>query len=211
MKFNPEIHNRKSIRLKDYDYSQNGAYFVTVCTHERELFFEKYSELVNIINFQWNNLTTRYLNIVLDEFVIMPNHIHGIIFIDNGDLKMVDKRVDAIPTIERADARPAPTATTTKITVNDIKHDDSKISITIGGIICTFKSLCTNQWLKYIKENNLDTRGKFWQRNYYEKIIRNEEQLNKARQYIIDNPTKWEMDKLNPVSQTKEIKISNEI
>lgn len=181
MKYNPEIHHRRSIRLKNYDYSKSGAYFITICNHERELYFEKYSELVNIINQQWDNLESRYTNIILDEFIVMPNHIHGIIFIENTDfLNLTEKK--------RADVKPAPTG----------------VNIKLGDIICSFKSLCVNQWLQYIKANNIAARGKFWQRNYYEKIIRNEEQLNKIRQYIIDNPMKWEMDRLNPDYQSSD-------
>ena len=188
MIFNPEIHERKSIRLKDYDYSQNGAYFITICTHERELYFEKYPELVNIVNQEWFNLAKRYNNIILDEVMIMPNHVHGIIFIID-DEKRADK-------MKRAEVNPAPTFSIPMINV-----ENNNLKITLGDIICSFKSLCAKQWLKHVKENDLDTRSKFWQRNYYEKIIRDENMLNMARQYTINNPINWKIDKLNPLSQ----------
>ena len=74
-------HHRKSLRLKDYDYSRSGAYFITICTKNRELCFEKLPDLQSVVFFQWNALEVRFPAIQLDEFVVMPNHIHGIIFI----------------------------------------------------------------------------------------------------------------------------------
>ena len=73
-------HHRKSLRLKDYDYSRSGAYFITICTKNRELCFEKLPDLQSVVFFQWNALEVRFPAIQLDEFVVMPNHIHGIIF-----------------------------------------------------------------------------------------------------------------------------------
>ena len=81
MKYKPGFRHRRSIRLKEYDYSQPGAYFITICTRDGELYFEQYPELKQIINRQWQEIPDRYANIRLDEFVIMPNHIHGIIIV----------------------------------------------------------------------------------------------------------------------------------
>jgi REP element-mobilizing transposase RayT len=168
MKYNPEINHRKSIRLKGYDYSQDGAYFLTICTRNKELYFEVYSELKEILRRHWVELPERFPYLILDEFIIMPNHIHGIII------------VGATPAVAQTDwagARPAPT---------------------VGEIVGTFKSLCVNDWLTYIKENKMNAVGKFWQRNYYEHIIRNEEELAKIREYIQNNPLKWSLDRENP-------------
>ncbi|MGH7802166.1 MAG: transposase [Thermodesulfobacteriota bacterium] len=168
MKYNPDIHHRKSIRLKEYDYSQLGAYFITICTHNKELYFEQYPELKQIVSRQWQEIPDRYTNIQLDEFIVMPNHIHGIMIV-GATLAVAQKN--------RAGARPAPT---------------------IGEIIGTFKSRCVHNWLKYIKENRIDSVGKFWQRNYYEHIIRNQDELNKIREYIQNNPLEWHLDRENP-------------
>ena len=81
MKYDPNIHNRKSIRLRGYDYSQEGAYFITICTKDKELYFERYPLLKKIVTQQWNKLPERYANVTLDKFIIMPNHIHGIIIV----------------------------------------------------------------------------------------------------------------------------------
>src|SRR4030067_2716725 len=81
MKYYPDVHHRRSIRLKAYDYSQPGAYFITICTDNKELYFEQYPQLKQLVNRQWHEITSRFDNIQQDEFIIMPNHIHGIIFV----------------------------------------------------------------------------------------------------------------------------------
>ena len=169
------MHHRRSIRLKWYDYSQKGAYFVTVCTHDGRPYFEEYPELRQIVTQRLQEIPDRFSGITLDESVIMPNHVH-IIIIVGATL--------AVAPNNRAGARPAPT---------------------IGDIIGTFKSLCIQDWLKHIKQNNIDAVGKFWQHNYYEHIIRDEQELNKIREYIINNPLKWSLDRENPYRQGSDL------
>jgi REP element-mobilizing transposase RayT len=169
--YNPEIHHRRSIRLRDYDYSSEGAYFITICTRNKECLFNTYPSLKEIVYNQWHEIPNRYPNIELDEYIIMPNHIHGIV---------INVGAGFTPAPQRATARVAPTP---------IPHHK-----TIGTIIGEFKSLCILQWIKYIEENNINEIGKFWQRNYYEHIIRNEFELEKIRKYIFENPLKWEDD-----------------
>ena len=168
MKYDPEINHRKSIRSKGYDYSQGGAYFLTICTRNKEFYFKAYSELKEILRRHWVKLPERFPYLILDEFIIMPNHIHGIIIVG---------ATLAVAQTNRAGARPAPT---------------------VGEIVGTFKSLCVNDWLTYLKENKINAVGKFWQRNYYEHIIRNEEELTKIRAYIQNNPLSWSLDRENP-------------
>jgi len=163
--------------LRGYDYSQNGAYFVTVCTKRRELIFEKYGGLQEIVRRQWEELPQRFPDLTLDEFIIMPNHIHWILIVGaNRSAKNVGATL-AVAQNNGAGARPAPT---------------------VGEIVGTFKSLCIHDWLTNIKEKKIDAVGKFWQRNYYDHIIRNEDELNKIREYIQNNPLKWDLDKENP-------------
>mgnify|MGYP001569030373 CR=1 FL=1 len=186
MKHNPSTHHRRSIRLKGYDYSQIGAYFVTICTQDRRLYFERYSELRQIVSGRLNKIPDRFEGVLLDEFVVMPNHVHVIIIVGTA-LAAAQKNVGATLAVaqsvarnHRAGASPAPT---------------------VGNIIGAFKSLCVQDWLKYIKQNNINVVGRFWQRNYYEHIIRNEDRLNKIREYIITNPLKWSLDRENPDRQ----------
>ena len=155
-------HHRHSIRLKGYDYSQEGLYFVTICTQNRQYLFGKIVNREMILNDPgimavkwWNKLKQKYRNIELHEKIIMPNHFHGIIQITN-------------------------------------KSDN------LGEIIKWFKTMTTNEYIRGVNNNNWQPfAGKLWQRNYWEHIIRNENEYNGIAQYIVDNPTKWENDKLN--------------
>ncbi len=179
-RYNPDIHHRKSIRLRDYDYAQAGAYFVTICTKNKECMLGdvvdgmmRLSELGKIVEDELKNIPIRFPEGEIDKFVIMPNHIHGIIIMHDVGATLAVARTD------RAGASPAPT---------------------IGHIIGSYKSLCINKWLDHINKNSLDITGKFWQRNYYEHIIRNEEDMNSIREYILNNPLKWLDDENNPVN-----------
>ena len=113
-----------------------------------------------IIDNQWENIKNQYDNIELDQYIIMPNHLHGIL--------IINKREEL-----REDARPSPT---------------------ISDIICSFKSKCTVEYVKYIKQNNLNISGQIWQRSFYDHVIRNERSLNAIREYISNNPVNWEQD-----------------
>ena len=132
----PTIHNRRSIRLKGYDYSQSGAYFVTICTHNREMFFDQYPVLKNIVQDKWQNIPNRHSNIILDEFIVMPNHIHGIIII-----------IESVPFVG-AGLAPAPN--------NDNNGATARVAPTpmAGETIGQYKSMCVAEWIKFIKQNN---------------------------------------------------------
>jgi len=184
LKMTAPIYHRRSIRLKGYDYSQDGAYFIMICTRNRELYFLTYPELKAIVRQQWEKLPERFINLVLDEFTIMPNHIHGILIVGAGLAPALSGLAPALS--YRATARVAPTFSV------------DRPAPTVGEIVGTFKSLCLHDWLTYIKEKKIDAVGKFWQRNYYEHVIRNEDELNRIREYIQNNPLKWDLDKENP-------------
>ncbi len=170
MKTYRERPSRKTIRLKEWDYSTSGAYFVTICAYKKECIFED-TVLVSIIKEQWQRLPNKFSCIELDEFVMMPNHIHCILWINNVGATL------AVAQDKRAGASPAPT---------------------LGNIVGAFKSIVSNEYLKWIKQNSLERPGVLWQRNYYEHIIRNEEELNRIRHYIQENPLKWDDDPENP-------------
>jgi len=201
MKYNPDIHHRRCIRLKDYDYSQAGLYFVTLCCDERKCRFGRIENGEMIMNEygviahnEWINLTERFVQIEMDVFQIMPNHIHGIISIRAGAI--------------RAGASPAPTVPTNDdgfvgatlaVAQNAVAPNHR---ITVGDIVGAYKSLVANACLKIYKSNH-QTLGKLWQRNYWEHIIRNEQELTRIRHYIEINPIQWEYDKLNNGSGTQ--------
>ena len=167
------IRLRRSLRLKDYDYASAGAYFVTVCTHDRQGIF---GEILNgemtlnkfgqIAQNQWHQLPKRFENIELDAFIVMPDHIHGILFIID------QSRVGAGFTPARE---------------NIGQPRGLPLRRTIGDIVGTYKSLVAHECLKICKAKN-EVMGKLWQRNYYEHIIGDEGELNKIRMYIEGNP-----------------------
>jgi REP element-mobilizing transposase RayT len=182
MNYNRAIHHRRSIRLKGYDYSQAGAYFITICTHNRQQFFGiivraglapaqmVLNEYGRIAHEQWLQIPTRFANIELDAFVVMPNHIHGIIVIHT----------------------PAPHVNSGQ--PNSGQPQGLPLRKTIGDIVGVYKSIVANECLKIFKSNN-ETMGKIWQRNYWEHIIRDEKSFQKIAIYIENNPAKWQEDK----------------
>ncbi len=191
--------NRKSIRFKEYDYSQNGMYFFTVCTQGKQCLFGgiidgeiSLSEAGKMIKTEWFKLTERFKNIELDEFIIMPNHFHGIICIDKEDFWYEGDEVQG-----QAQGT-APTGRLKNVGVPLVgTHPTDINSETLGDIIGAFKSITTNAYIQGVKNNNWTRfNKKLWQRNYYEHIIRNEKELKNIREYIFYNPGNWEKDEM---------------
>lgn len=171
MKFNPNIHHRRSIRLKGYNYSKHGAYFVTLCSWQRECLFGEIddrkmhlNEIGLIVNDtgSWQGKHYPYLGLM--DFVIMPNRFHGILLFDRS----------------MGGSRTAPT--------ERIKP--------LGRILGAFKTRST----KLVNEFRQAPGAPIWQRNYYERIIRNESELNRISDYIVSNPTNWIDDENNPAN-----------
>ena len=190
MQYNPETHRRRSIRLKNYDYTQAGFYFITLCVQGRESLFGEivqdqmiFNAAGKMIEKEWQTLQKRFPHIVLHEYVAMPNHFHAIIEVDNAAQDFQ---------INTNNGQPQGIAPTV---------DHSKKSI--GDMIGAFKSITTVEYIRGIKTNNWQGfDGKLWQRNYWDHVIRNEQSLNDIAQYIINNPQNWEMDKLRPLIET---------
>jgi REP element-mobilizing transposase RayT len=179
-RYNPDTHHRRTIRRQEYDYSQRGAYFMTICTHDREcLFGEIINDAVNmneygrIIAEEWAALAELRDEIEMGEFVVMPNHFHGII-IFTAD---IDHAVGAIHEL------PLP-------------HDQQtqRRKMALPKVIGRFK-------MRSAKRVNLcrNTSGTpVWQRNYYEHIIRDQTDYTRIAEYITDNPRRWMNDSLHP-------------
>ncbi|MDP2681641.1 MAG: transposase [Deltaproteobacteria bacterium] len=175
---NPDIHHRRSIRLKNYDYSRAGAYFVTVCVQNRECLFGdidngemRLNEFGRVVENEWLKTKDIRGNVKLDYYIIMPNHFHGILVIN--DCRGV---LQYAPTASRKFRSP---------------------SQTIGAIVRGFKSAIT----KHINETRNNPGCPVWQRNYYEHIIRNEKSMNKIREYITKNPLNWTTDIEHPCNK----------
>ncbi len=178
MKFDPFKHHRRSVRLRGYDYSQAGAYFVTICTHRRQLFFDD-PTIKQFAKECWLAIPEHAPGVELDEWVVMPNHLHGIIFIGVG----------------RGVQLNAPTHTprgrTDPYSVISPKRN------TLSVIVRTYKAAVTTA-CREIERNDFA-----WQRNYYEHIIRDERALRAIREYIRNNPLKWPLDLDNPKNFSK--------
>lgn len=165
MTYEPERHHRRSIRLQGYDYSQEGAYYVTIVCRDRTPMLED-PALRAIVEDGWLWLASQYAYVHLDEYIIMPNHLHGIVVISD---------------VVQGGSRAAPTASVPKRKA-------------LGSIIGAFKTVSA----KRINEL-LDTHGSpVWQRDYWERIIRDQAEMNRIRQYIRENPAHWASDPENP-------------
>ena len=177
--------HRKSIRVKGFDYTTPVSYFVTICSFNGMRLFGAISneevELTSIggiVKDEWLKTASVRRNVKLDMFVVMPNHFHGIVFIEDQSRGMACRAhteerfgqpvVNSVPTVVRA-----------------------------------FKSSVTKRVRETLKSPDYIV----WQRNYYEHIIRNDKDLNRIRQYILDNPVKWHLDRENPERQVEEKEV----
>lgn len=184
-------HNRRSIRLKGYDYTQPGAYFITICTHERAHLFGHVeggdmvlSEFGETARQSWLAIPNHFPHAALDAFVVMPNHVHGVIWI-------VEK-----PPTDATDVRaknvsppPSPPLSPGQQSTGERPRGTSKTS---GSMVRGFK-IGVTKWAR--QHTNVYT---VWQRNYYEHIIRNDRALHAIRRYIVENPRRWQLDRYNP-------------
>ena len=188
MSYDPRRHHRHSIRLKGYDYSLSGAYFITICVNhgqcelgainDAEICLSSYGQIAAVT---WEGLPEHYLHIELDAFVVMPNHVHGIIVL-----------ADTVPSTTKplevgAGLRPVPTSS--------VKRHG------LPEIIRAFKSFSARR----INQSKGIQGQPFWQRNYYEHIIRNERAYFAIREYILSNPVNWGADKLNPTMPRRRV------
>jgi REP element-mobilizing transposase RayT len=178
----PDKHHRRSIRLRGFDYRSASGYFLTICTHDREPIFAVSTNGVTrltpegeVVRNEWLRSGEIRNEMVLDAFVVMPNHIHGIVVIVGAH----GMPPDGICTQENRAHGRAPL------------HRSGR---TLGSFVAGFKSACTKQ----IKEMRGMSVLPVWQRNYYERIIRNDAELNTYREYIATNPAQWHEDDENP-------------
>jgi len=177
-KFDPQIHHRHSIRLKGYDYSQEGAYYVTIMTWHRDCIFGEVindevilSDFGKIADECWRAIPEHFPFVELGAYVIMPNHVHGIIVITNGGRGAAMLRpYDDNPNSHKINVKPG----------------------SLSVIVRSYKSA-----VSYCIHNEYNATG-IWQRNYYEHIIRDEKDLQNKTDYINANPSLWTEDENNP-------------
>jgi len=181
MKYDPDKHRRRSIRLQGYDYASEGAYYVTIVTQRRECLF---GEVVDgeiglnaagqMIEKWWLELGHKFPTVSLGAYVIMPNHFHGTIVINDVG----------------ADLGVGPAVSNNK---------GAHAGAPLPTIIQWFKTMTTNEYIRGVKQSGWPVfDGKLWQRNYYEHIIRNDDDCNRISNYIETNPADWATDDENP-------------
>jgi REP element-mobilizing transposase RayT len=198
MRHDPDQHHRRSIRLAGYDYAQFGAYFLTLCAYNRQCTFGEIagdSVQLNawgeIVREEWLRTAAMRHDVTLDEFIIMPNHMHMVVLLagqgdHNGRMQFAPTdpargddagRMQFAPTQRAGDARIRGTATRA-----------------IGSIVQGFKGAVTRR----INQLRASSEPPVWQRNYYEHVVRDEKTLNAVREYILNNPARWAEDPDNP-------------
>jgi REP element-mobilizing transposase RayT len=193
MKYDPQIHHRRSIRLKGYDYTQPGAYFVTMVTYHRdEIFGEvvngemKLSALGQIVHDEWMRSigVRKEIQLYEDEFTVMPNHAHGIVWI--VETVGTDGIRPELNTAENQGVRRTPQPTPQSAL--------RRVPKSLGSFIAGFKASVSSR-----AKRELNMTG-IWQKNYYEHIIRSEKEFENIWKYISDNPRKWSNDQLHPLA-----------
>ena len=192
-KYNPQIHHRRSIRLKGYDYTQAGAYFITLCTHQRQALFGevvggemRLSPLGQVAAAGWLRLAQFFPRSLVKDWVVMPNHVHAIVILvepEDGSSGAGKGEASAlgssgIPTRSLADASP--------------QRPNGTQSGSINAILQNYKSIVARK----INAQRGTPGAPVWQRNYYEHIIRDETSYLRIAEYIRNNPARWELDQL---------------
>lgn len=186
MIYNPEKHHRRSIRLKGYDYSQAGAYFITICVQNRLHLFGNIEDGVmnlnpagQMVERWWQEVPHKFPTLEIDEYVVMPNHFHAIIVIDDQSGGSHQAGGHIGPPLPRP-------------------PDGNRPNFTVGTIMQWFKTMTTNEYIRHVKQDRWTPfPGKLWQRDYFEHIVRNQESLNRIRAYIASNPATWDQDREN--------------
>jgi REP element-mobilizing transposase RayT len=168
----PNPKYRKSIRMATFDYSQPGAYFVTITAHQRQPLLGSLldghvhlSPLGELVSSVWLGLPGRFSEVETDDFIVMPDHFHGILFLKEPG-SMENKSLSV----------------------------STPLRLSLSTLISAYKSTVTRVY----HFNNLDIKGPVWQRNYYEHIIRHDHELDQIRKYIQENPARWEKNDNDP-------------
>jgi REP-associated tyrosine transposase len=185
MRRSREVHKRRSIRLHAFDYAAPGEYFVTICSHQRECLFGsavdgeiQLTETGRVIARCWRAIPTHFPNVQVDAFVIMPNHVHGI-------LRIVDRRLPVGATYMsplRAEVDPGTSGAR------------RPVAGSLGVVVSTFKAAVT----RAARRRGHRSSAPIWQRNYYEHVVRDDRSLHQLRDHIAANPARWAEDSLNP-------------
>lgn len=209
MTYDPNLHHRRSIRLSKYDYSQSGAYFITVCAQDHICRFGRIIDGVMhlnqaglMIDQQWHALAQRFPTIQLDAHIVMPNHFHGIIMLTDPTHDVECNQTVGVPLVGTPSQYPGGHGVEGRHEACSYDNDGRKSMPnpkTLGNVVGAFKSITIRLYIQGVRSDGWSPfRGRLWRRNYWERIIRDERELQYVRQYIEHNPLRWHFDKLNP-------------
>ena len=181
---------RRSLRLKGYDYTRAGAYFVTICAQDQACLFGdvvdgcmSLNDAGHMLAMLWNDIPARFADVEIDTFVVMPNHVHGIIVLPDAANRAARRG---------ATTRVAPTA-------GNVVEATLVVAPALGEVVAAFKSATTVHYIRGVKTRAWPAfRRRLWQRNYYEHVVRDEKELDRIRRYIDENPARWALDDENP-------------
>ncbi len=203
---------RRSIRLKDWDYSRTGMYFGTICAQNRVCLFGdvvngdmRLNDAGRMVEKWWSELNHKFPMVQTDQFAVMPNHVHGIIAIVGAALRVCPHDLPVCP--DEPGAHTGAGAYTNMGAHTGVGAHTSAgthIGVPLPRIVQWFKTMTTNEYIRGVKQfgwPRFDRR--LWQRNYYEHIVRNDDELNRIREYIMNNPLKWELDRENPNAKSE--------
>lgn len=189
MVFVSDLHHRRSLRLRGYDYAAAGAYFMTICTQGRACLFSEVVEGTMVLNpagemveWWWRELPNKFPTVAIDSYVVMPDHFHGLLLFVGAPLRgspdfpgseQIGRPHRAAPTPEETDGP------------------------TLGGVMVWFKTMTTNAYIRGVNQQGWPPfPGRLWQRNYHERIVRNDAELTAIREYMDGNPTTWTDDQI---------------
>ena len=214
---NQQYPKRKSIRLKEYDYSTPGYYFITICTKDKKCLFGeitdqgmKLNDAGRMVEKWFKEISKKYDRVICDEYVVMPNHFHGIIQIVGADLCVRPGFGNAHDLDLHLDLNNIGNKNKKQGRHTGLPLQDQNVNLSIHEILQWFKTMTTNQYIRGVKQSNWHSfNGKLWQRNYYEHVIRNDIDLDETREYITNNPKKWHLDKYNPITHGIQRTLNN--
>jgi REP element-mobilizing transposase RayT len=224
MVYDPQLHHRRSIRLRGYDYAGGGAYFVTICTEARKFVFGEViegemflNEAGRLVQKTWDSLPERFRSLVLDVFQIMPNHLHGVFVLPGPGLEPALAKATGAPVVQPYEHRRGGAALTPVRgrQAVPLQHRAAEMAsrpptsanvtagprrTSMGDVVGAFKSIST------IAVNKLLSRKgtRLLHENFYDHIVRDVAELEIIRDYIIHNPQRWLEDPENPESPTYE-------